>query len=188
MRTDIRIVAGTLRGRKLAVHVNPALRPTPQMVREALFSILGNAVPQRIFVDIFAGTGVVGLEALSRGAKLTYFIERDVRLANTIEGHLRRFELSKQGRIFRTDSYRWCAAWQPPAEPVNVFLSPPFADLHERPEILVEALQALQRKLATDSVIVLQSERGAPIEEMSELHGWEQRHYSRNTLMIWQRE
>ena len=56
MQTAIRIVAGSLRGRRIACTVNPELRPTPQMVREALFSILGNAIPDRLFVDVFAGT------------------------------------------------------------------------------------------------------------------------------------
>src|SRR5208337_4003088 len=75
MRTQIRIVAGSLRGRKLSCTVNPNLRPTPQMVREALFSILGNAVPNRPFFDVFAGTGVVGLEAVSRGATMVTLVE-----------------------------------------------------------------------------------------------------------------
>ena len=51
MRTEVRIVAGSLRGRKLICNVTPDLRPTPQMVREALFRILGNAVPERVFFD-----------------------------------------------------------------------------------------------------------------------------------------
>ena len=63
-KTEVRIVAGTLKGRKLSVVVHEGLRPTPQMVREALFSILGDAVPDRVFYDVFAGTGVVGLEAV----------------------------------------------------------------------------------------------------------------------------
>src|SRR3954470_8978146 len=67
-KSEIRIVAGTLRGRKLTCFVHEGMRPTPQLVREALFSILGNAVPGRVFYDIFAGTGVNGLEAVSRGA------------------------------------------------------------------------------------------------------------------------
>lgn len=188
MNTAIRIIAGSLRGRKIACAVNPELRPTPQMVREALFSILGNAIPDRVFVDIFAGTGVVGLESLSRGASAAYFIERDVRLANAIEQHARKFELSRQARVYRTDSYRWISAWQPPAEPINVFLSPPFADLHEHPDLLLQALGQLQTKVAVESVIVLQSEKGSPLEEHSELLAWEKRAYGRNLLMIWQRE
>ena len=188
MNTAIRIVAGSLRGRKIACTVNPELRPTPQMVREALFSILGNAIPDRLFVDVFAGPGVVGLEALSRGAKGTHFIERDVRLAGAIEKHLRQFELSRLAKVYRTDSYRWVAAWQAPPEPVNIFLSPPFADLHEHSDLLLQATARLQSIVAPDSVIVLQSERGSPLEEHSEMLPWEQRYYGRNALMIWQKE
>ena len=91
MRVQLRIVAGSLRGRKILCQVHPGLRPTPQMVREALFSILGNAVPNRPFVDVFAGTGANGMEALSRGASYAYFIERDFRLAQDIDDHLKRF-------------------------------------------------------------------------------------------------
>ncbi|MCS7046335.1 MAG: RsmD family RNA methyltransferase [Gemmataceae bacterium] len=188
MNTAVRIVAGTLRGRKIACSVHADLRPTPQMVREALFSILGNAVPHRLFIDVFAGTGVVGLEALSRGAAAAYFIERDLRLASAMEEHLRRFGFARQGRVYRTDAYRWIAAWKAPAEPVNVFLSPPFADLHAQPQLLIQALARLQDHVAVDSVVILQSERGAPIEAASELTAWEQRVYGRNVLWLWQKE
>lgn len=188
MKTQIRIVSGSLRGRKLNCTVNSELRPTPQMVREALFSILGNAVPIRLFVDVFAGTGVHGLEALSRGAPAAYFIERDIRLAGDIEKHLRTFGLIKQAKLFRTDAYRWLAAWQPPAEPVNVFVSPPFADLQERPEEMVGALTQLQGRVADDSVLILQSEREAAIDDSPPLQDWERRTYGRNVLMLWQKE
>src|SRR5438128_1275759 len=128
-KTQIRIVAGSLRGRKLTVVVHAGLRPTPQRVREALFSILGNAVPERPFIDVFAGTGVVGLEALSRGASAATFVERDHRLGNDIDGHLRSFGVAQQAQLLRTDVYRWAERWRAPAEPVNVFLSPPFPGL-----------------------------------------------------------
>src|SRR6476646_7986000 len=96
-KTEVRIVAGSLRGRKIRVGVHPGLRPTPQMVREALFSILGNAVPGRPFYDVFAGTGVHGLEAISRGASEAVFVERDAKLANAIEARLKEFEILRQG-------------------------------------------------------------------------------------------
>ena len=91
MRTQLRIVAGSLKGRKLSFTINPALRPTPQMVREALFSILGDAVPGRPFFDVFAGTGVIGLEALSRGAASVLFVERDFRLSAELERNIAAF-------------------------------------------------------------------------------------------------
>src|SRR5690349_25180013 len=112
-KTQIRIVAGSLRGRKLTVVVHAGLRPTPQRVREALFSILGNAVPGRPFVDVFAGTGVVGLEALSRGAAAATFVERDHRLGYDIDAHLRDFGVARPGQLVRPDVYRWAEPWRP---------------------------------------------------------------------------
>ncbi len=185
MKTQIRIVAGSLRGRKLTCFVHPDLRPTPQMVREAYFSILGNAIPGRPFVDLFAGTGVIGMEALSRGAENVSFVERDFRHAQDIENHLEAFDLKRRAKIFRSDVYRWVAAWQPPSEPVNIFVSPPFRDLTEKPEDLLQAIELIQSKIADDSVLVVQSERGCAIEEI--LKSWETRRYGRNTLLLWQR-
>src|SRR2546421_8246491 len=107
MRTQLRIVAGSLRGRKVSCVVSENLRPTPDMVREALFSILGNAVPGRPFYDVFAGTGVVGMEALSRGASSVAFVERDFRLIAELEQHIQAFQVPDRARVIRGDVYRW---------------------------------------------------------------------------------
>ncbi len=188
MRVQVRIVAGALRGRKLTCDISPELRPTPQMVREAMFSILGNAVPGRPFFDVFAGTGVIGLEALSRGAKSTDFVERDFRLSHEIDRHLKAFDFEDQGLVRRADAYRWAEHWQAPAEPVNVFLSPPFPDLQKRPEDLVTLLATLQRKLHPASVLVLQTERHSTLNDLPDLEHCEERGYGRNVLMIWVKE
>lgn len=185
MKTQIRIVAGNLRGRKVTCNVTPELRPTPQRVREAYFSILGNAVPGRIFIDIFAGTGVIGIEALSRGATSTLFVERDPDLAKGIEIHLKQFELTRSTKLYRTDAYRWAAAWIAPKTPVNIFVSPPFPDLTNKTSDLLEAVRVLQEKVAEDSVITVQTELGSPLD--NEFRDWEIRTYGRNELLIWQR-
>jgi 16S rRNA (guanine(966)-N(2))-methyltransferase RsmD len=187
MRSFIRIISGSLRGRKVGCTVTADLRPTPQMVREAFFSILGNAIPNRQFVDIFAGTGVMGMEAISRGASSAHFIERDPQFSKDIEAHLRSFELTRQAKLYRTDAYRWAAAWVAPKEPVNVFMSPPFADLSEKTEDLARTLQLLQAKVAEDSVVVVQTERDSPLDDVEMMRDWEKRHYGRNELLIWQR-
>jgi 16S rRNA (guanine(966)-N(2))-methyltransferase RsmD len=186
MRTQLRIVAGSLRGRKLTCNVRPELRPTPQMVREALFSILGNAVPGRAFVDIFAGTGVNALEALSRGASAAIFVERDFRQAQEIDRHLRDFDVAGRATVVRADAYRWAARWQPPAgEPVNVFVSPPFADLQRRREEFLSLVVALRDRVAPGSVLVIQSEARSSLGVAPELEGWEERRYGRNVLLLW---
>jgi len=185
MRVQLRIVAGVLRGRRLSCVVNPDLRPTPDMVRESLFNILGEAVLGRPFIDIFAGSGVVGLEALSRGAKSVLFIERDFRLAQEIEGHVREFGFVRQGRLLRTDAYRFAAGWQAPAEPVNVFVSPPFKDLEARPEEMLSLLSQLQKKMLPGSVLALQAERHSPLDGNPAFESWDERRYGRNVLLLW---
>jgi 16S rRNA (guanine(966)-N(2))-methyltransferase RsmD len=188
MRTQIRIVAGSLRGRKLSCTVNPNLRPTPQMVREALFSILGDAVPGRPFFDVFAGTGVIGLEALSRGASSVVFVERDFRLSAELEHHIADFGVGAATRIARADVYRWIERWAPPAEPVVVFLSPPFADYGRRLDEMLKLMGEIEAKVHPGSVVVLQSERGVDLDGLPDRAHWEERSYGRNQLYIWVKE
>jgi 16S rRNA (guanine(966)-N(2))-methyltransferase RsmD len=188
MKTQIRIVAGNLRGRRVTCHVHPGMRPTPQMVREALFSILGDAIPDRPFFDVFAGTGVIGLEALSRGASSVAFIERDFRLLDAIEGHLHDFGVAERGRAVRTDVYRWIERWQPPDEPVTVFLSPPFGDFEQRSEALNGVLSELRRKVAPGSVVVLQAEESDFLNSLPGRTEADERKYGRNHLLFWVKE
>ena len=144
-KTELRIVAGSLRGRKITVFVHEEMRPTPQMVREALFSILGNAVPGRIFYDIFSGTGIVGIEAVSRGASSARLIERDSKQAAAIQKEIDRFEIADKAQVLRADAYRWAERWIPTeGVPVNLFLSPPFADL--QPEKIGEFIKQVKDK------------------------------------------
>jgi 16S rRNA (guanine966-N2)-methyltransferase len=185
-KTQIRIVAGSLRGRKLNVTVHPGLRPTPQRVRESFFSILGNAIPDRPFVDLFAGTGVVGLEALSRGASAAIFIERDHRLGNDIDAHLRAFGVNREGQLLRTDVYRWAERWRPPNGPVNVFVSPPFPDLEQRPADFHRLITTLQTKLLAGSILTVQGEDTFDATALPDAGRWEARKYGRNVLLFWE--
>ncbi len=188
MKTSIRIVAGSLRGRKLNCDVNPALRPTPLRVREALFSILGDAVPGRPFFDVFAGTGVIGLEAISRGASPVTFVERDFRLIGDLERHFKAFGVEEQARLARSDVYRWIEHWQAPAEPATIFISPPFADFENRAEDMLRLLGVLQEKTAPGSVLVLQAEEAPILAELPRREAWDERKYGRNRLLFWVKE
>ena len=185
-RTQIRIVAGTLRGRKLTCVVHPGMRPTPQMVREALFSILGNAVPGRVFYDVFAGTGVVGLEAVSRGATSARCIESDARQAADIQKYADQFGVGKQVQVLRADVYRWAERWIPPGQsPVDLFLSPPFPDLSERAEEFLQLVRTLLDKAPNESVLTIQAEDGFPVEQLPEVDSWDVRRYGRNMLLFY---
>ncbi len=185
-KTEIRIVAGSLKGRKLTVVVHPGLRPTPQMVREALFSILGNAVPGRVFFDVFAGTGVVGLEAISRGASRAVLIERDAKCASDINKAAERFGVAGTVQMLKADGYRWAERWVPPlGGPVNVFLSPPFPDLQaDKLAAFLGLVAVLWAKLPDDSVLILQAEDGFPLDDLPDLAAWDVRSYGRNQLLF----
>lgn len=90
----IRIIAGRLRGRLLEVPSARALRPTPNRVRETLFNWLQHEIPGARCLDLFAGSGALGIEALSRGAAELTFVESDARIAAILESQLRRFDLT----------------------------------------------------------------------------------------------
>jgi 16S rRNA (guanine966-N2)-methyltransferase len=185
-KAQIRIVAGSLRGRRLNIVVHANLRPTPQRVRESYFSILGNAIPDRPFVDVFAGTGVIGLEAISRGASMTTFVERDNRLGNDIETHLRDFGVQRSGQLFRSDVYRWAERWRPGNDPVNVFVSPPFPDLEQRPADFHRLIVTIQEKLPAESVLTVQGEDTFDPSTLPDATRWEARKYGRNVLLFWE--
>jgi 16S rRNA (guanine966-N2)-methyltransferase len=184
-KTQVRIVAGTLRGRKLTAVVHEGMRPTPQMVREALFSILGNAVPGRVFYDIFAGTGVVGLEAVSRGATSARLIEKDPKQVTAIQKYAEQFGVGDKVQVLRADAYRWAERWIPPGkEPVNLFLSPPFPDLNQKPEEFLACVRLLLDKAPDYSVLTIQAEEGFPAERLPVPDMWDIRAYGRNVLLI----
>jgi 16S rRNA (guanine966-N2)-methyltransferase len=185
-QAQLRIVAGDLKGRLLAAAVHPGMRPTPQMVREALFSILGQAVAGRPFFDVFAGTGINGLEALSRGANRAVFVERDGRLAAAIDANLGKFRLSGRGTVVRGDVYRWADRWLPPGEPVNLYVSPPFPDLTRRLDEFIHLIETLQRLAPSGSVVTLQLETGFDIAALPDPNRWDVRKYGRNLLAFWE--
>ena len=185
-KTELRIVSGTLKGRKVECEIHPGMRPTPQSVREALFSILGNAVPGRVFYDVFSGSGVVGLEAVSRGATGGRLIERDPKHANAIQKYIDRFAVADRVQVLRADAYRWAERWVPPAgQPVNLYLSPPFPDL-EGVKVFEFAKMVghLLAKAPDDSVLVLQVEDGFPVDDLPEPELWDVRRYGRNRLLF----
>ncbi len=83
----IRISSGVLKGRVLKNKGFGSIRPTTSLVRESLFNILGTKVKNSCFLDVFAGSGAVGFEAFSRGAKQVFFIEKNFKLCNLIKQH-----------------------------------------------------------------------------------------------------
>ena len=106
----LRIIAGSLRGRRLNVPDLPGLRPTPDRVREALYSRLGDRVTGAKVLDVFAGTGALGLEALSRGAGQVTFVEQSEIAVKALRECLKEWKLDDRARVIRSDVHRFSPA------------------------------------------------------------------------------
>jgi len=108
----MRVVAGVARGRRLEAPRGRGTRPTSDRVREAVFNTLGSldAVNGAVVVDLFAGSGAMGIEALSRGAREAVFVESDARAAAAVGANLRATGLAEQGRVLRAGVERWLAS------------------------------------------------------------------------------
>jgi 16S rRNA (guanine966-N2)-methyltransferase len=123
----VRIIGGSLRGSILNVPERAGLRPTPGRVRETLFNWLQGHLAGARCLDLFAGTGALGIEALSRGAAAVCFVERDAGLADALRAQLERLD-QHNWQVVCADAPGWLRA-DPPAQPYDlVFLDPPFAD------------------------------------------------------------
>ncbi len=121
----LRIVAGTLRGSRIEVIERDGLRPTSERVRETLFNWLAPMIEGARCLDLFAGTGALGIEAISRGAVECTFIERDRDLARQLEATLARLKIDN-ARVVNADAMSWLTQ---PAQAFDlVFLDPPFAN------------------------------------------------------------
>ena len=104
----IRIIAGSLRNSKLEVHDAAGLRPTPERVRETLFNWLAPVIDGARCLDLYAGTGALGIEAASRGAGDVVLVERDFALARGIEANLARLKVAN-ARVENRDALAWLA-------------------------------------------------------------------------------
>jgi 16S rRNA (guanine966-N2)-methyltransferase len=131
----LRIIGGTWRGRKLRFAAGADIRPTPDRVRETLFNWLGPRVAGARCLDLFAGSGALGLEALSRGAAQVTFVEQDARAARELAGRLLEWQ-AQGGHVARADALRFLAG--PAGAYGVVFLDPPFAS-----DLLARAAAAL---------------------------------------------
>jgi len=121
----LRIIGGIWRGRRLRFPPSPEIRPTPDRVRETLFNWLAARVPGARCLDLFAGSGALGLEALSRGAAHVTFVERDVAAAREISARLAEWG-ARTASVEQADARHFLA--RAPGAPFDiVFLDPPFA-------------------------------------------------------------
>ena len=156
----MRVIAGAWKGRKLRTPSWEGLRPTSDKLRETLFNVLAVRTPGARVLDGYAGTGAVGIEALSRGADHVTFVERDPRAIRLIEENLALCRASEESprryTVLRADATGRLAL--APEALTLVLLDPPYADTH-----LTDALVQVRPALAPDGLVVLEHAARTPV-------------------------
>ena len=181
-----RVIAGTARGTRLEAP-GDATRPLGDRVKQTLFAILEPDLRGARVLDLFAGSGAAGIEALSRGAAHATFIERDRMAAAVIATNLGRTRLAgERAHIVKADVLAWLAGPEPAAAgPFDiVIVDPPYAE----PALLVAALEAVGAHLAPDAWVVAKHFwREPPPAEVGLLASERERRFGETTLTFYRR-
>lgn len=157
----MRVIAGVHRGRRLLGPRGQAIRPTSDRVKEALFSILGERTTGARVLDLYAGTGSIGIEALSRGAAHVTFVEVDRTALRLVQSNLQQCGLEPSANICAcqvSQFFRRTTHWSGPYN--IVFCDPPY---QLTPELIALANEWDRRWLADDAVVILEHGRKAQI-------------------------
>lgn len=164
----MRIIAGKYRSRQLKSLKGMALRPTSDKLRETLFNVLGELVVDARFADLFAGTGAVGIEALSRGARELIFVERHPPAVALIKRNLESLEIRKGARVLPLDALQALKrlAEEPEASRARVdilFVDPPYAEAEQYKNVL--SFLGGTNLLAENAVVIAEHQRSLDLPQ-----------------------
>ena len=158
----MRVIAGSLKGRRLKPPAWEGLRPTSDKLRGTLFNILASRIAGARVVDAYAGTGAMGIEAISRGASAVTFIERDVRAQALIAENLARCGIATGYTIVGFDAVRAFESLGQAGRFDIVLLDPPYALGDNENVEMKRTLAAAGALLATDGLLILEHARRIP--------------------------
>ncbi|HEX6385792.1 MAG TPA: 16S rRNA (guanine(966)-N(2))-methyltransferase RsmD [Anaerolineae bacterium] len=181
----MRVISGRARGRKLKKVPGDTTRPIMDRVKENLFNILGNTAIGTRWLDLFAGTGQVGIEALSRGAAEVVFIDNVRAAIRTIQDNLRLTRLSDGAQVLQVDAFAYLA--QPPDSPFDViYVAPP-----QYRELWIEVMRVLDKQpaayLTAGGIVVVQIDPKEYRElELENLMLYDQRRYGNTELCFYE--
>jgi 16S rRNA (guanine966-N2)-methyltransferase len=178
----LRVIAGTLRGRTLRAPAGFRTRPTSDRVRESLFALLGPLPEGARVLDLYAGSGALGIEALSRGAARATFVEQDPAARRVLERNLADLGLSSRARVLAGDALKPATVRGGPFE--VVLADPPYGAVD-----LGLLLRRGAEALTPGGVLVLEHAAKEPLPPAPEsLAVWKSRRYGGTAVTLWVRE
>lgn len=147
----MRVITGTARGRRLQSLKGHKTRPTQDRVKESLFSILGSLIGEDDFLDLYAGSGSIGIEALSRGAPKAVFVEKNRAAIQVIRANLQHAGLDNKAEVYMTDALRGLGALSAAGREFGcIFLDPPYDE-----DMVVPTLAALKAPLVASHTVII---------------------------------
>ncbi|RLD15665.1 MAG: 16S rRNA (guanine(966)-N(2))-methyltransferase RsmD [Caldiserica bacterium] len=149
MKAGITVIAGKFKGRKISSLKQPILRPLLARARKSMFDILGSFIIGKSFLDLYAGVGTVGIEALSRGAKEVHFVECNRKVLKVLRKNIEHLNQEKKVKIFEMRVEDFVRFFERSYD--VIFLGPPYKD-----GIDVGIVERLEGFLSKNSVIILQ--------------------------------
>jgi 16S rRNA (guanine966-N2)-methyltransferase len=160
----MRVIGGTYRSRILKSLKGLALRPTSDRLRETLFNVLGSGISESRFLDVFAGTGAVGIEALSRGATQATFIENHAPSAALIRKNLAALKIMTGASVICADAVKGSATLQSSARQYDyIFIDPPYAAVADYARVM--KLVAASNILAPGGIVIVEHRKTFNIAE-----------------------
>jgi len=176
----MRIIGGALKNTPLKTPLGFLVRPTAEKVREALFNILGNAVDGCKFLDLFAGSGAVGLEAASRGAAKVTFVESKASVIKVLQSNIEKCKLSDMATLIHFDVIGTLRTLNNRQLQFDIiFLDPPYEQ-----ELLAECLQLISKYplMSAHSIIITQSFFKTPLPAIAGIKLYRQEKYGETLL------
>ncbi|WP_254512410.1 RsmD family RNA methyltransferase [Anatilimnocola floriformis] len=175
----VRIIGGKFRGRQLQYSGDLRTRPMKDRTREAIFNLIGVDVEGRHAFDLFAGTGALGLEALSRGAARATFVERHLPTRNLIEDNIRSLDLSDRATAVFSDSFMFVRKLQPDEQgtPWVAFCSPPYDFFVDRQADMLAMIEGILTKMPVRSTLIIEADERFDTQLLPQNFEWRQRTY-----------
>lgn len=183
--SHLRVISGSARGKKLRMVPGDITRPIPDRVKEALYNILGEDIPKCKMLDLFAGTGSVGIEALSRGAEFVRFVEWSNPAVKTIEHNLGITQLEEGAQVLNIDAFVLLSR-SPDVSFDYVYIAPP-----QYHGLWIKALMALDSTpdwLVEDGWVIVQIDPKEYDEvSLDNFSEFDQRKYGNTSLIFYER-
>jgi 16S rRNA (guanine(966)-N(2))-methyltransferase RsmD len=173
----LRVAGGEARGRRLTTP--KGIRPTQGIVKEAMFNLVGPSIDGVHVLDLFAGSGAIGIEALSRGAAGVTFVDHEPRGLAILRQNLEVLDLKSLAQVVRADVVRWLESSPDQLKQAGyVFMDPPYED-----PILDRALKAIDR-VVTAATVVVEHSRRQELPALTRLHIDRQRKYGDTMVSV----